>query len=475
MIPKTIYFCYKTLDAMKTYTDNWQKLNPEYDIRSYDNQMCEQFLLDEFGVLHKDIFNFLRDGPIKADFWRICILYKYGGIYSDIDNQPLLPIRDFLEPTVDFATCSSYWDEMGMKFNPNFIVSTKGNVILEQCIAWYINNYKNNKPYDYWKWSIMQTFTDILCLDNYNNSDGIYQLNGKAIQIMKECPGKNHYDAHNIYKGMRIFNNRYSNWDWINHTFFEVGNIEATIKYYLIHCPQHVERISHITTIIKKISRPIEIFDGIYTADIELSKQNDILQTYDKNLCFNKNAGSQYSIYEKRYMLGSTDSFKFYLPGQIGCYLSHHMIIKQIVDNKLNNTNINDYTVIFEDDVQFSSRIDLHGAITNVINDMRSKKQDFDIIYLGSLNENHGRNVINNIYRLDDTVGCFGTHSLLINNANIEKIYRANCNIIHAVDNQYYFNIVNNILNGFVICPSICSQTSDLPSNIDGNGQTTNR
>jgi GR25 family glycosyltransferase involved in LPS biosynthesis len=475
MIPKTIYFCYKSLDAMKTYTDNWQKLNPEYDIRSYDNQMCEQFLLDEFGVLHKDIFNFLRDGPIKADFWRICILYKYGGIYSDIDNVPLLPIRDFLEPSVDFATCSSYWDEMSMKFNPNFIVSTKGNVILEQCIAWYVNNYNNNKPYEYWKWSIMQTFTDILCLDNYNNSDGIYQLNGMAVQIMKECPGKNHYDAHNIYKGMRIFNNRYSNWDWINHTFFEVSNAESTIKYYLIHCPQHAERINHITTIIKQISRPIEIFDGIYTADIELSKQNDVLQSYDKKLVFNVRAGSQYLIYEKRYMLGATNSFKFYLPGQIGCYLSHHMIIKQIVDNKMNNKNISDYTVIFEDDVQFSSHIDLHGAIMQAINDMRSAKIDFDIIYLGSLNENHGRNVINNIYRLDDTVGCFGTHALLINNANIEKIYQSNCNIIHAIDNQYYFNIVNKMLNGFVVYPSICGQTSDLRSNIDRNEQTSNR
>ncbi len=222
MIPKTLYFCYKSLDVMKIYADNWKKLNPEYDIMIYDNEMCEMFLLDAYGELYRDIFNFLQDGPIKADFWRICILYKYGGIYSDIDNQPLIPIRDFLEPNIDFATCSSYWDEMNMNFNPNFIVSAKGNVILERCIAWYINHYTSKKPYNYWEWSIMRTFTDVLILDKYNKTDGIYSLNGMRIQIIKECPGKNHQDAHNIYNGVRIFNNRYNEWDYNTHTFQDI-------------------------------------------------------------------------------------------------------------------------------------------------------------------------------------------------------------------------------------------------------------
>ena len=480
MIPKTIYFCYNNFDVMKTYTDIWKSLNPEYDIMSYDNEMCEQFLLDEYSVLHKDIFNFLRDGPIKADFWKICILYKYGGIYSDIDNEPLLPIRDFLNPNVDFATCCSGFDEMRVKFNPKFIVSTKGNIVLERCIAWYINNYKNNTPYEYWKWSTMQSFTDILFVDNINKADGIYHLNGMSIQIIKECPGETYYNTHNIYNGIRIFN-RYSNWDYINHTFADIKNLECTVKYYLIHCQQHIERISHINAIIQQVPFPIEIFNGIYTANVALSQQNDVLQSYDKNLVFNVNAGSQYLIYEKKFMLDKTSSFKFYLSGQIGCYLSHHLIIKQIMDNKLNNKTINDYTVIFEDDVHFSSRNHIHAAITNVINDMRSTKTDFDVIYLGSLNENHGRNVINNIYLLDESIGCFGTHAMLINNANIEKLYRSNCNIIHAIDNQYFFNIINNGingvvgLNGFVIFPSICSQTTDLRSNIDDKTQTANQ
>ena len=241
------------------------------------------------------------------------------------------------------------------------------------------------------------------------------------------------------------------------------------IKYYLIHCHQHTDRIEHINSIIKRFTRPIEIFDGIYTANADMNKQLDILQSYDNNLRFNVNAGKQYPIYDREFMFNSNNHFQFYLPGQIGCYLSHHMIIKQVMDDKLNHKNISEYTVIFEDDIQFSSNLDLHLAITNIIHDMKSINTDFDIIYLGSLNDNHETNVTNNVYRIDNTKGCFGTHAMLINNANLEKIYQSNCNIIHAIDNQYFFNTVNNHLNGFVIHPSICYQTSDLSSNIDSN------
>ena len=81
MFPKTIYFCYKTLDRMEENSNKWKYLNPKYKIELYDDTMCEAFLLNEYGQLYSDIFQFLKDGPIKADFWRVCILYKYGGIW----------------------------------------------------------------------------------------------------------------------------------------------------------------------------------------------------------------------------------------------------------------------------------------------------------------------------------------------------------------------------------------------------------
>jgi len=215
--PKTIYFCNRTLDKMEMYASNWKKLNPEYDVQLFDNQMCENFLLEEYGELYKEIFNYIPDGPIKADFWRICILYKYGGVYSDIDNEPIVPIKDFLEPDVGFLTCSSYSSEMS--FNPNFIIAHKGCSILKRCIDWYLNKYTQKHHYGYWQWSIMRAFTDTLQLANYHKDQGIYDIDNIKVQIMKECPGNDHYDAHNLYKGKRVFNNRYRTWNHNTHSF----------------------------------------------------------------------------------------------------------------------------------------------------------------------------------------------------------------------------------------------------------------
>jgi mannosyltransferase OCH1-like enzyme len=216
-IPKTIFMCDKTLFTISKYSINWKKKNPGYQIKLYNDRMCEEFLLHEYSKTHKKLFRVISDGPIKADFWRVCVLYKYGGVYIDADNEPLVPLRYFINPNADFVTCSSYMEKMN--YNPNFIMSKAGNPTLKKCIDMYIDFYTSNRKYSYWDWSIMNVMTLCLELPNYKKQDGIYELNGKTIQIIKECPGKNHSDAHNIFRGLRVFNNRYANWDSINHCF----------------------------------------------------------------------------------------------------------------------------------------------------------------------------------------------------------------------------------------------------------------
>jgi hypothetical protein len=148
-------------------------------------------------------------------------------VYSDIDNEPFVPIDDFIEPGIDFLTCSSYWDKY--TFNPNFIISNKNNPILEKCIIWYINKYTNNEPYNYWKWSIMQAFKDTLFLDGYKNNEGIFTLNNFLIQILKECKGKTIYDDYNTYNNITIFNNRYKSWDCHTHCFYRTDYLNPAV------------------------------------------------------------------------------------------------------------------------------------------------------------------------------------------------------------------------------------------------------
>jgi GR25 family glycosyltransferase involved in LPS biosynthesis len=220
------------------------------------------------------------------------------------------------------------------------------------------------------------------------------------------------------------------------------------IKYYLIHCKEHKERQEHIDNFQNKFEQQINIFDGIYTKNVPLEKSLDYINAFNKT--YNKN------IIKK---------FSFKYSGEIGCYLSHFSIIEKIMNDKTNNTLDNDYTVIFEDDTDCNDKINPHEEIVKIINDINSINFDFDLIYLGNLNNNKGVDIINNIYYLDQENSCWGTHALLINNKNIEKIYNSILTIYHEIDIQYSFLGKKKIINSAVIYPSMFFQ-ANYKSNI---------
>lgn len=117
-IPKIIYMCYKELTHIQKYSENWKRLNPEWEIKLYDDTLCEKFLLEEYSELHCEIFKFIPDGPIKADFWRLCIINKYGGLYIDPDINPIVSLSEYIEDNDDFVTCIS------VLYNPEHIFFT---------------------------------------------------------------------------------------------------------------------------------------------------------------------------------------------------------------------------------------------------------------------------------------------------------------------------------------------------------------
>lgn len=194
--------CHKTLDKIKVYSKIWIKLNPDYEIKLYDDEMCKKFLLYEYSQHYLDVFNFLKDGPIKADFWRICILYKYGGLYVDADIEPLVPLSDYIEDDDDFVTCIS--TNPACQFNPHFILCNKNNELLSNAIERYVSSYEKNIPYSYWGWSICMLFT----------IEGVIEKKSQILYIGKQ-KYKFLYEQQYIkceYNGKVVFNNRYDNY-----------------------------------------------------------------------------------------------------------------------------------------------------------------------------------------------------------------------------------------------------------------------
>jgi GR25 family glycosyltransferase involved in LPS biosynthesis len=193
-------------------------------------------------------------------------------------------------------------------------------------------------------------------------------------------------------------------------------NPDSFIKYYVIHLKGNEPRFSNIKNMQKRLGKPISIFSAILGKSVNLSN----IKRYDKNL-------------------NITTKFKF--KNEIGCYLSHFLLIKQL----LNTTH--KYTVIFEDDfliIDYYFDKYLNNILTEIEEDSNF---DFDILYNGNYENNYGTHYRKNIYHANKNKILSGTHCYIINNKNILKIYKKLFNIDAAIDNKFSQLCKNNELN----------------------------
>ena len=92
VIPLNIFQTWETHKLPPKMTECVEKLksaNPEFSYHLYDDKECREFIKNNFenDVLYA--YDTLIPGAYKADLWRYCILYKYGGIYLDIKYYPV--------------------------------------------------------------------------------------------------------------------------------------------------------------------------------------------------------------------------------------------------------------------------------------------------------------------------------------------------------------------------------------------------
>jgi mannosyltransferase OCH1-like enzyme len=134
-IPKIIWQTYKDpVDTLAPYMNDsiqtWKDLNPEYDHRYMDDIQAGQFVLKEYGQEWYDIFISLPVGVMRGDLWRYMVIYKYGGVYADLDTECLLPISSWMIEDKKFIVCPETSDH----FCQWTFASTSGNPILKSVL-----------------------------------------------------------------------------------------------------------------------------------------------------------------------------------------------------------------------------------------------------------------------------------------------------------------------------------------------------
>lgn len=133
----------------KANLDKWVNLNEELNLtqKIWTHDECITFLETFSNKYNKDMlhwFNHEPDGRYKSDIVRLCLLYEFGGIYVDVDQEPLLGLGSYLDlDEYDFCGCTN----MGLhNISNGFIYAKKGSKIIEENIDEIIKLYERNGP-----------------------------------------------------------------------------------------------------------------------------------------------------------------------------------------------------------------------------------------------------------------------------------------------------------------------------------------
>ena len=190
-IPKKIFITNKSLDDIpKNIFENIKNINKNYEIYFFDDEDCYNFLNNFFNKDYAILFKNIKQGPIKSDFWRLCVLYVFGGIYFDIDIKHIEKIDNIIENNLYFSSVLSASDDHIFQA---FIACTAKNNIIKECINYFINkNIKRisiNNNIQYWgENGLTGTWDMYYILKNKINNikEGYYFINNNKIKILKE-------------------------------------------------------------------------------------------------------------------------------------------------------------------------------------------------------------------------------------------------------------------------------------------------
>jgi GR25 family glycosyltransferase involved in LPS biosynthesis len=189
---------------------------------------------------------------------------------------------------------------------------------------------------------------------------------------------------------------------------FEFFSDELTFDIYAISLG-NPDRIKNVEEQQKKLDTKIKVFDAV------VGDKLDVNVLIKQKLLIEPNFFNNNVTKKKR---------------EIGCYLSHYRIYEKIKED-----NKKGYTIVFEDDFQISNE-NLIKNIQQTIVELNEKQMDFDILYLGNLENNHGINVLDNLYDIDLTQNLYGTYAYMINNKNIDKIINGTKTLECPIDNR---------------------------------------
>lgn len=113
-IPKCIYQTFSNQESivgsLNKCQSSWKSF-ADFDYQFYDDFDCRFFIEKYFDSRVLDAYLKCPLAVMKADLWRYCIIYIYGGIYADIDTFAKIHPDIFLQKN-SLLVCTLEFDDM---------------------------------------------------------------------------------------------------------------------------------------------------------------------------------------------------------------------------------------------------------------------------------------------------------------------------------------------------------------------------
>lgn len=145
MISKNIFQSWWTKElpsSVQFIINNMKKINPEYEYHLYTDNDMDEFVNNNFPGEISECYNKLNIIVAKVDFWRYLILYKYGGVYVDMDSMINKPLRDLINDEDEAIISAEKNDGMYVQWG---LIFSHNHPILKRTIELVVDNIKNNK------------------------------------------------------------------------------------------------------------------------------------------------------------------------------------------------------------------------------------------------------------------------------------------------------------------------------------------
>lgn len=100
MFPRIFHFIWdqgfqEAPERLRIAVDRWASLNPEWEVRKWDGELIRALIASEYRWL-LETWDALDKPVMRSDLGRMVLAHKYGGVYLDMDLEPVLPIKTFL-------------------------------------------------------------------------------------------------------------------------------------------------------------------------------------------------------------------------------------------------------------------------------------------------------------------------------------------------------------------------------------------